>query len=102
MNSVMDQIQKLKSQIKLAVEQHYKLQKENSKLASQNEQLQVEKEVAINECEALKEQLKTIKLAQALAVPPTPSRRKRIRLKSCKKQLQRLLSNLKPINRLSI
>jgi len=56
MNSVMDQIQKLKSQIKWAVEQHHKLQKENSKLASQNEQLQVEKDVAINECEALKEQ----------------------------------------------
>ena len=61
MNSVTDQIQKLKSQIKWAVEQHRKLQKAYSKMASKNEQLQVEKEVAINECEALKEQLKTIK-----------------------------------------
>jgi regulator of replication initiation timing len=92
MNSVMDQIQKLKSQIKLAVEQHHKLQKENSKLASQNEQLQVEKEVAINECEALKEQLKTIKLAQALAVPEkTETRELKIQINNYLREIDRCL-----------
>ena len=95
MNSVMDQIQKLKSQIKLAVEQHHKLQKDNSKLASQNEQLQVEKEVAINECEALKEQLKTIKLAQALAVPEkTGTRELKIQINNYLREIDRCLSLL--------
>jgi hypothetical protein len=91
----MDQIQKLKSQIKLAVEQHHKLQKENSKLASQNEQLQVEKEVAINECEALKEQLKTIKLAQALSVPEkTETRELKIQINNYLREIDRCLSLL--------
>ena len=91
----MDQIQKLKSQIKLAVDQHHKLQKENSKLASQNEQLQVEKDVAINECEALKEQLKTIKLAQALVVPEkTETRELKIQINNYLREIDRCLSLL--------
>ena len=95
MNSVIDQIQKLKSQIKWAVEQHHKLQKENSKLASQNEQLQVEKDVAINECEALKEQLKTIKLAQALAVPKkTETRELKTQINNYLREIDRCLSLL--------
>ncbi|MFM2156759.1 MAG: hypothetical protein RL516_1508 [Bacteroidota bacterium] len=95
MNSVMDQIHKLKSQIKLAVDQHHKLQKENSKLALQNEQLQVEKDVAINECEALKEQLKTIKLAQALAVPEKMETRElKIQINNYLREIDRCLSLL--------
>jgi hypothetical protein len=92
MNSVIDQIQNLKSQIKLAVEQHRKLQKEYSKLESQNQQLQVDKDVAINECEALKEQMKTIKLAQALAVPEkTETRELKIQINNYLREIDRCL-----------
>ncbi len=95
MNSVIDQIQNLKSQIKLAVEQHRKLQKDYSKLELQNQQLQVDKDVAINECEALKEQMKTIKLAQALAVPEkTETRELKIQINNYLREIDRCLSLL--------
>lgn len=95
MTSVTDQIGKLKTQIKLAVEQHQKLQKEYSKLSAHNQQLQVEKEVAINECEALKEQLKTIKLAQALAVPEkTETRELKTQINNYLREIDRCLALL--------
>jgi hypothetical protein len=95
MNSVIHQIDKLKSQIKFAVEQHRKLQKDYSKLESQNQQLQVEKDVAINECEALKEQLKTIKLAQALTVPEKQETRElKIQINNYLREIDRCLSLL--------
>ncbi|MFM7016753.1 MAG: hypothetical protein ACKOX3_10545 [Bacteroidota bacterium] len=91
----MDQLQKLKAQIKFAAEVHQKLQKEHSKVVQQNQQLQVEKEVAINECEALKEQLKTIKLAQALAVPEkTETRELKIQINNYLREIDRCLSLL--------
>lgn len=95
MNSLTIQIDNLKSQIKSAVEQHRKLQKEFQKIDLQNQQLQVDKDVAINEAEAIKEQMKTIKLAQALSVPDKKDTRElKIQINNYLREIDRCLSLL--------
>jgi len=95
MNSLTIQIDNLKAQIKSAVDRHRKLQKEFQKIDLQNQQLQVDKDVAINEAEAIKEQMKTIKLAQALAVPDKKDTRElKIQINNYLREIDRCLSLL--------
>jgi chromosome segregation ATPase len=60
-------IKVLQQQVKKIFEQYRSIEKENAQLKILHQQLEVEKLSAMNEVESLREQLKTVKLAQALS-----------------------------------
>lgn len=60
-------IKDLQQQVKKIFEQYRSIEKENAQLKILHQQLEVEKLSAMNEVESLREQLKTVKLAQALS-----------------------------------
>ena len=60
-------IKDLQQQVKKVFEQYRFMEKEHAQLKMLNQQLEVEKLSAMNEAETLREQLKTVKLAQALS-----------------------------------
>jgi ABC-type arginine transport system ATPase subunit len=60
-------IKDLQQQVKKVFEQYRFMEKEHAQLKMLNQQLEVEKLSAMNEVESLREQLKTVKLAQALS-----------------------------------
>ncbi len=60
-------IKDLQQQVKKIFEQYRFMEKEHAQLKMLHQQLEVEKQSAMNEVETLREQLKTVKLAQALS-----------------------------------
>ncbi len=60
-------IKDLQQQVKKIFDQYRSIEKENAQLKKLHQQLEVEKQSAMNEVETLREQLKTVKLAQALS-----------------------------------
>jgi type II secretory pathway component GspD/PulD (secretin) len=60
-------IKDLQQQVKKIFEQYRFMEKEHAQLKMLHQQLEVEKLSAMNEAETLREQLKTVKLAQALS-----------------------------------
>lgn len=64
---IIHQLQALQKQMKKALDSHQVLKAELEKQQILHQQLTVEKQTVMNEVSDLKEQLKTLKLAQALA-----------------------------------
>ncbi|HOS47720.1 MAG TPA: hypothetical protein PLG57_03740 [Bacteroidia bacterium] len=60
-------IKDLQQQVKKVLAHYRVMEKENAQLKMLHQQLEVEKLSAMNEAETLREQLKTVKLAQALS-----------------------------------
>jgi chromosome segregation ATPase len=60
-------IKDLQQQVKKIFDQYRSIEKENAQLKKLHQQLEVEKQSAMNDVETLREQLKTVKLAQALS-----------------------------------
>jgi hypothetical protein len=60
-------IKDLQQQVKKVLDHYRVMEKENAQLKMLHQQLEVEKLSAMNEAETLREQLKTVKLAQALS-----------------------------------
>lgn len=64
---IIHQLHALQKQMKNALDAHHELKAELEKQLLLHQQLTVEKQTVMNEVNELKEQLKTLKLAQALA-----------------------------------
>ena len=69
MEEIVQQLQALRKQLELAVAEQKNLEREISSLRETLQQVKVDKELVTSDHEVLKEQLKTIKLAQALTAP---------------------------------
>lgn len=66
MNDMMQSVKLLQQQLEAALQSHTQLRNDLASLKDIHQQLEVEKQTLLTESNHLKEQLKTIKLAQAL------------------------------------
>ncbi len=66
-NENIQQIKNMQQQLKRVLNHYRMVEKENAQFKILHQQLEVDKQSAMNEVELLREQLKTVKLAQALS-----------------------------------
>ena len=88
-------IKDLQQQVKKVLDYYRVMEKEHAQLKMLHQQLEVEKQSAMNEVETLREQLKTVKLAQALSgVGDQDQRQLKLQINSYIREIDRCLALL--------